>query len=61
VRIRHDPEGDCLEVILDQRPGYCRETANDQIMEKVDEQGGVLGFSVLRVSTVKEEPFEVAL
>ena len=61
VKIWYDPEGDYLEVIFDQKPGYFRETANDQVMEKVDEQGNVLGFSVLRVSALKEAPLEVAL
>ncbi len=61
VRVWYDPEGDYLEVIFDQKPGYFRETANDQVMEKVDEEGNVLGFSVLRVSALKEAPLEVAL
>jgi uncharacterized protein YuzE len=61
VRIWYDAEGDYLEVIFDQKPGYFRETRNDQVMEKVDEEGNVLGFSVLRVSAVKEKPLEVAL
>lgn len=61
VKIWYDPEGDYLEVIFDQKPGYFRETANDQVMEKVDEAGNVLGFSVLRVSALKEKPLEVAL
>jgi uncharacterized protein YuzE len=61
VKIWYDPEGDYLEVIFDQKPGYFRETANDQVMEKVDEQGNILGFSVLRVSALKEKPLEVAL
>jgi hypothetical protein len=30
-------------------------------MEKVDEHGNVLGFSVLRVRALKEKPLEVAL
>lgn len=39
VRVWYDAEGDYLEVILDQEtPGYFRETANDQVMEKVDER-----------------------
>ncbi len=50
-----------LEVIFDGKPGYFRETANDQLMEKVDQQGNVIGFSVLRVSALKEKPLEVAL
>lgn len=61
VKIWYDAEGDYLEVIFDQKPGYFRETANDQVMEKVDEDGNVLGFSVLRVSALKGAPLEVAL
>jgi hypothetical protein len=61
VKIWYDAEGDYLEVIFDQKPGYFRETENDQVMEKVDADGNVLGFSVLRVSTVKDAPLEVSL
>jgi uncharacterized protein YuzE len=61
VKVWFDPEGDYLEVMFDQRPGYFRETENDQVMEKVDEQGNVLGFSVMRVSTLSKAPLEVAL
>ena len=61
VRIWYDQEGDYLEVIFDQKPGYFRETESDQVMEKVDEEGHVLGFSVLRVSAMRVRPLEVAL
>jgi uncharacterized protein YuzE len=61
LKVWYDPEGDYLEVIFDQKPGYFRETASDQVMEKVDEDGNVLGFSVLRVSALREKPLEVAL
>ncbi|GIW55961.1 MAG: hypothetical protein KatS3mg082_2365 [Nitrospiraceae bacterium] len=61
VKLWYDPEGDFLEVIFDQKPGYFRETANDQVMEKVDAEGNVLGFSVMKVSALKKEPLEVAL
>lgn len=61
VTLWFDAEGDFLEVIFDQKPGYFRETASDQVMEKVDEDGNVLGFSVLRVSSLKDAPLEVAL
>jgi hypothetical protein len=47
VKIWHDPEGDFLEVIFGQKPGYFRDTQNDQVMEKVYEAGNILGFSVL--------------
>jgi hypothetical protein len=61
VRIWYDPEGDYLEVMFDQKPGYFRETSSDQVMEKVDEAGNLLGFSVMKVSTLKKAPLEVAL
>ena len=61
VKIWYDKEGDYLEVIFDQRSGYFRETANDQVMEKVDQQGNVLGFSVLKVSALQKSPLKVAL
>lgn len=61
VKIWYDGEGDYLEVIFDQKPGYCRETSNDQVMERVDDEGNLLGFSVMRVSALKEKPLEVVL
>ena len=61
VKIWYDPEGDYLEVIFDQRPGYFCETENDQVMEKVDAEGNILGFSVLKVSALSSKPLEVAL
>jgi uncharacterized protein YuzE len=61
VKIWYDPEGDYLEVIFDQKPRYFQETANDQVMAKVDEDGNTLGFSVLCISALKGKPLEVAL
>jgi uncharacterized protein YuzE len=61
VRIWYDAEGDYLEVLFDQRPGYFRETANDRVLEKVDTHGNVLGFSVQKVSAIRTQPLDVAL
>ncbi len=61
VRIWYDAEGDYLEVMFEQRAGYFRETSSDQVMEKVDEAGNILGFSVMRVSSLTKTPLEVAL
>jgi uncharacterized protein YuzE len=61
VRMWFDPEADFLEVIFEQKPGYFRATENDQVMEKVDEEGNVIGFSVLRVSSLKKAPLEISL
>ena len=61
VKMWFDPEADFLEVTFEQKPGFFRPTENDQVMEKVDEAGNVLGFSVLRVSQLKKVPLEVEL
>lgn len=61
LKMWFDPEADFLEVTFEKKLGYFRETENDQVMEKVDEDGNVIGFSVLRVSSLKKAPLEVAL
>ena len=61
VKMWFDAEGDFLEVTFEQKPGYSRPTDNDQVMERVDEDGNIIGFSILRVSTLKNAPLEVAL
>ena len=61
VKVWFDPLGDYLEVTFDSAPGFFRATANEQVMEKVDEHGNVLGFSVMRVSALRHSPLEVAL
>jgi hypothetical protein len=61
VKLWYDSEGNHLEVIFEQKKGYFRETENDQVMEKVDQKGNILGFSVLKVSKLRKKPLEVAL
>ena len=61
LKIWYDKEGDFLEVMFEQRPGVFCETANPHVMEKVDEKGNVLGFSVMRVSALQDAPLEMAL
>lgn len=55
VKIWYDKEGDFLEVLFSDQAGYMRETDNDAIMERVDEQGNLLGFSVLGVSQLRDD------
>ena len=60
VKIWYDKEGDYLEVLFEQGKGYFRETENDAVMEKVDEEGNVIGFSILKVSALKK-PLSIEL
>jgi hypothetical protein len=55
VRVWYDREGDFLEVLFSDGPGFMRETDNDAVMERVDDQGRILGFSILRVSRIEKQ------
>jgi uncharacterized protein YuzE len=62
IKVWYDQEGDYLEVIFKRKKGFFRETENDAVMEKVDENGDILGFSILNVSALKgQQPLSVAL
>jgi len=62
IKVWYDKEGDYLEVIFERKAGYFRETGNDAVMEKVDGEGNIIGFSILRVSALKEQkPLSVTL
>ena len=62
VKVWFDPEGDFLEVRFSNAPGVMRETAHDALMERVDEHGQVVGFSILGVSRFrKQRPLEAEL
>ncbi|GJL66974.1 MAG: hypothetical protein NPIRA05_19450 [Nitrospirales bacterium] len=62
LKVWFDPEGDFLEVQFKDAPGFMRPTANDAVMERVDEQGHMLGFSIQGVSRYrKDRPLEAEL
>lgn len=61
IKVWFDPEGDFLEVTFENKPGFFKETNNDLVMEKIDEKGNILGFSVQQVSTIKKKPLEAIL
>ena len=62
LEVWFDPEADYLEVQFKEAPGYMKETAHDAVMERVDSDGRVIGFSILGVSRfTKERPLEAEL
>ena len=62
VKVWFDAEADYLEVQFTDTAGYLRETKHDAVMERVDREGHVIGFSILGVSRFrKERPFEAEL
>jgi hypothetical protein len=62
VKIWFDAEADHLEVQFSAAAGYMKETRHDAVMERVDAQGRVIGFSVMGVSRFKKgAPLEAEL
>lgn len=61
VTVYYDREGDYLEVTFEQKPGYFRETEHDAVMERVDTDGHVIGFSILRASVPTGHPVSIKL
>jgi ribosomal protein S11 len=62
VKVWFDAEADFLEVRFSEAPGYERATDHDAVMERVDAQGRVIGFSVSGVSRFKKDkPLEADL
>ena len=62
VKAWFDSEGDFLEVQFKDADGFMRPTAHEAVMERVDEQGQVLGFSIMGVSRFqKDHPLEAHL
>ena len=62
MKVWFDAEGDYLEVRFSEVPGYMRETTHEAVMERVDDQGAIIGFSILGVSRFKKDkPLEADL
>jgi uncharacterized protein YuzE len=62
LKVWFDAEADFLEVRFSEDVGYEKETNNDAMMERVDAQGHVIGFSIMGVSQFKKgKPLEADL
>ena len=62
IKVWFDAEADYLEVRFSDAAGYEKETKYDAVMERVDAQGQIIGFSVMGVSRFKKDkPLEAEL
>ena len=62
VKVWFDTEADYLEVRFSDAAGHMQESGNDAVMERVDVNGRVIGFSILGVSRFKKDkPLEADL
>lgn len=55
LKIWYDKEGDYLEILLSDAPGFMRETSKDYLMERVDEEGNILGYSIMGIHNLKQD------
>ncbi|PIQ97438.1 MAG: DUF2283 domain-containing protein [Nitrospinae bacterium CG11_big_fil_rev_8_21_14_0_20_56_8] len=55
IKIYYDRESDFLEVRFCDKPGFMRETNHDDVMERVSEDGEILGFTIMQVSRHEKE------
>jgi uncharacterized protein YuzE len=62
LKVWFDPEADFLQVRFSDAAGYEKETNHDAVMERVDAEGHVIGFSIMGVSQFsKDKPLEADL
>jgi uncharacterized protein YuzE len=62
IKVWFDAEADVLEVRFSEAAGYMKQTAHDAVMERLDAQGHVIGFSIMGVSRFKKDnPIEADL
>jgi hypothetical protein len=62
MKVWFDAEGDFLGVRFSDDAGYMKETSNEAVMERVDERGQVIGFSIMQVSKLaRQKPLEADL
>jgi len=55
LKVWFDPEADFLEVRFSDAAGYEKETNHDAVMERVDAEGQVIGFSIMGVSQFSKD------
>jgi hypothetical protein len=55
IKIWFDAEADFLEVRFSDAAGYDKQTKHDAVMERVDAQGHIIGFSIMGVSKFKKD------
>ena len=62
IKVWFDAEADFLEVRFSDAAGYEKESAHAAVLERVDAEGNVIGFSIKGVSRFnKRTPLETEL
>jgi hypothetical protein len=63
VKVWFDTEGDFLEVVFSEAPGWMIATDDDAVMKRVGVDGRLLGFSTLGVCkrALERRPLEATL
>ncbi len=54
IKVWYDADADLLEVRFSEAAGYEKATVHDAVMERVDTDGNVIGFSIRGASRFKK-------
>lgn len=54
IKVWYDKEGDFLEVVFEKKKGYFKQTDSEDVMEKIDLEGNIIGFSILNFNAIKK-------
>jgi uncharacterized protein YuzE len=60
MKVWYDREGDFLEITLQEGKGYMHDLGDD-IFERLDDQGKVIGFAIFNFSKRDQKAVEVPL
>jgi len=60
MRIWYDREGDFLEITFREAKGYLQQVTED-IYERVDEAGNLLGYALFNVTRHERQPWTIPL
>ena len=54
IKIWYDTEGDFLEILLSEEIAYMRKTTDDNVLERIDKNGEIVGFNISEIQKIIE-------
>jgi len=61
IKVWFDAQSDFLEVRFSDVAGYEKESSHDDVLERVDAQGNIIGFRIKGVTRFRDKPLEAVL
>lgn len=61
LKVWYDPEADLFQVYFENKAGYYAPTDDNRVEVRLDNEGNVIGFNILRARTSGKSPIEIEL